>query len=73
MLFCKMFVIFAVRIKNKMNNEIQRIISGESPIRYGTNINAVISYLGASEKSSTLDKTDKHFKREEITPPHSPY
>jgi hypothetical protein len=48
-----------------MNNEIQRIISRESQIGYGTNIQAAISYLRTSEKSGTLDKTDKHFKREE--------
>ena len=48
-----------------MNNEVQRIISGESPIRYGANIYAAVSYLRASEKSSTLAKTDKHFKRQE--------
>jgi len=48
-----------------MNNEIQRIISGESQVRYGTNIHAAIRYLKTSEVSSTLAKTDKHFKREE--------
>jgi hypothetical protein len=48
-----------------MNNEIQCIISGQSPIRYGTNIHATISYLKGSEKSGALDKTDKRFKREE--------
>jgi len=48
-----------------MNNEIQRIISGESQVSYGTNIQAAISYLRTSEKSGALDKTSKHFKREE--------
>ena len=48
-----------------MNDEIQRIISGKSQVRYGTNIQAVIRYLTSSEKSGTLDKKDKHFKREE--------
>jgi hypothetical protein len=48
-----------------MNDEIQRIISGESKVRYGTNIQATIDYLRKSEKTSALDKTDKHFKREE--------
>ncbi len=48
-----------------MNDEVQHIISGKSQVRYGTNIQAAINYLRESEKSSTLDKTDKHFKREE--------
>ena len=48
-----------------MNDEIQRIISGKSQVRYGANIQTVISYLAGSAKTSTLDKTDKHFKREE--------
>ena len=48
-----------------MNNEVQRIISGESQVSYGTNIQAAISYLRTSEKSGALDKTNKHFKREE--------
>jgi hypothetical protein len=48
-----------------MNNEIQRIISGKSQVRHGTNIQATIDNLRKGEKSSTLDKTDKHFKREE--------
>ena len=48
-----------------MNNEIQRIISGKSQVRYGTNIQTVIGYLTSSKKSGALDKKDKHFKREE--------
>jgi hypothetical protein len=48
-----------------MYNELQRIISGKSQVRYGANICAVLSYLSASEKSSALGKTDKHFKLEE--------
>jgi hypothetical protein len=48
-----------------MNNEIQRVISGKSQVRYGANIQAAISYLTGSAKPSALDKTDKHFKREE--------
>jgi hypothetical protein len=51
--------------KNNMNNEIQRIISGKSQVSYGTNIQAAISYLTGSAQSGALDKTDKHFKREE--------
>ena len=48
-----------------MNNEIQCIISGKSQVRYGANIQATVSYLTSSQKSGSLDKTDKHFKREE--------
>ncbi|MCL2415096.1 MAG: hypothetical protein FWC94_07645 [Bacteroidales bacterium] len=48
-----------------MHNELQRIFSGESQVRYGENIQAVISYLRAGKESSTLDKSDKHFKSEE--------
>ncbi len=48
-----------------MHNEIQRIISGESQVRYGTNIQTAIDYLRKGEISGTLDKTDKHFKRKE--------
>jgi len=48
-----------------MNDEIQCIISGKSKVRYGSNIQAAICYLRTSEKSSALDKTDKHYKSEE--------
>lgn len=48
-----------------MNDELQRIISGESEVRYGANIFAAVSYLRTSAKSGTLGKTDKHFKRKE--------
>ena len=48
-----------------MTDEIQRIISGKSQIRYGANIQATINYLRESEESSALDKTDKRFKSEE--------
>ena len=48
-----------------MNDEIQRIISGKSKVRYGTNIQATIDNLRKSEESGSLDKTDKRFKREE--------
>jgi len=48
-----------------MTNEIQCIISGKSQIRYGANIYAAICYLTSSTESGTLDKADKHFKREE--------
>ena len=48
-----------------MTNETQCIISGKSPVRYGANIQAAINYLRSSAKSSTMDKTDKHFKQQE--------
>ena len=48
-----------------MPDEIQRIISGKSQVRYGTNIQAAIDYLRKSEESGSLDKTNKHFKQEE--------
>ena len=48
-----------------MSDELQRIISGKSQVRYGANIQTIISYLRASEGTSALDKSDKHFKREE--------
>jgi len=48
-----------------MHNELQHIISGKSQIRYGENIQAVIGYLRAGEKSGSMAKSDKHFKSEE--------
>jgi hypothetical protein len=48
-----------------MHNEIQRIISGKSEVRYGANIQTAINYLRTGEKSGSLDKTDKHCKSEE--------
>ncbi|MDR0573872.1 MAG: hypothetical protein LBG96_07585 [Tannerella sp.] len=48
-----------------MHDEIQRIISGKSKVRYGANIQAAINNLRTSDKSGALDKTDKHFKGEE--------
>ncbi|GAB6011169.1 hypothetical protein [Viscerimonas tarda] len=48
-----------------MQNEIQRIISGKSEVRYGATIQTAINNLKASEKSSALDKTDKRFRSEE--------
>ncbi len=50
-----------------MRDELQNVISGKSKVRHGTNIQAIIRYLRTSEKSSTLDKSDKRFKREETT------
>ena len=50
-----------------MCNELQRIISGESQVSFGANIQAALRYLRAGEKSGSLAKADKHFKREETT------
>jgi hypothetical protein len=38
---------------------------GKSEVRYGAAIQAVVNYLRTSEKPGSLDKTDKHRKREE--------
>ena len=48
-----------------MNDEIRRVISGESQVRYGANIQAAIRYLTGSAQTGALDKTEKHFKRQE--------
>jgi hypothetical protein len=48
-----------------MHNEIQRIISGKSEVRYSAAIQAAINYLRTGEKSGSLDKADKHCKSEE--------
>lgn len=48
-----------------MNYEIQCIISGKSEVKYGANIQAVISFLARSQETGSMAKTDKHFKREE--------
>jgi hypothetical protein len=37
-----------------MNDEIQRVISGKSQVRYGTNIQAAIDNLRKGEKSGAL-------------------
>lgn len=48
-----------------MNDEIQRIISGESKVRFGTTIQAVLSYLAGSKVASSMAKTGKHYKKQE--------
>jgi len=48
-----------------MSDEIQFIISGSSNIKHESIIKAVLNDLTRSQKSSSLVKTDKHFKREE--------
>lgn len=48
-----------------MTNELQSIISGESQVSFGANIHTALSYLAASEATSPVGKTEKHFKQEE--------
>ena len=48
-----------------MKDEIQRIISGESQIKYESDIHAVLGFLTRSQESGSMAKTDKHFKKEE--------
>jgi len=48
-----------------MNNEVQLIISGKSQVKFGNTIQPILSYLRGSKNSSTLDKSNKHFKKEE--------
>ena len=48
-----------------MRDELQNIISGKIQVRYGENIQTALCYLRTGEESSSLGKTDKHFKREE--------
>ncbi len=55
---------FLFPIKNHMTMKYT-CLSGKGQVRYGTNIQAAINYLRKSEKTGALDKTDKHFKREE--------
>ncbi|MDR2691844.1 MAG: hypothetical protein LBB73_06040 [Dysgonamonadaceae bacterium] len=62
---CRCTKPYRAKYKNNMNNDIQRIISGKSQVRYGANIHAAVNYLIGSAKSGALDQTDKHFKKEE--------
>jgi len=48
-----------------MNDEIHFIISGSSNIKHESIVKAVLNDLTRSQKSGSLVKTDKHFKREE--------
>ena len=48
-----------------MNDEVQFILSGKSPVKYGTIIQAIISYLDSSQGTSEMVERDKHFKKEE--------
>jgi hypothetical protein len=48
-----------------MNDEIQFILSGKSPVKHGTVIKTIISYLEASQGASGMVERGKHFKKEE--------
>jgi len=48
-----------------MNDEIHFIISGSSNIKHESIVKAVLNDPTRSQKSGSLVKTDKHFKREE--------
>jgi hypothetical protein len=48
-----------------MKYELQRIISGESQVKYGTIIQTIASYLNRSQSSSGLAEEFKHFKKQE--------
>lgn len=48
-----------------MNDEIQRVLSGESTVKHGAFIQTVISYLVRSQATSSMAKENKHFKEEE--------
>jgi len=48
-----------------MKDEIQRIISGASQIKYGSDIQTILRFLTGSQESGSMAKTDKHFKKEE--------
>lgn len=48
-----------------MKDEIQRIISGENQVKYGTIIQTILSYLRRSQETSRVDKASKQFREEE--------
>jgi Serine/Threonine/Tyrosine Kinase found in polyvalent proteins len=48
-----------------MEDEIQRIISGESQVEHGTVIQTIIGHLRRSQETSAVDKESKQFQREE--------
>jgi hypothetical protein len=48
-----------------MSDEIQFILSGKSPVKHGTIIQTIISYLEAGQGTSEMVERDKHFKKEE--------
>lgn len=50
---------------NSIKDELQNILQGKSKVSHGELIQTITSYLRGSESTSTLAKTDKHFKCEE--------
>ena len=48
-----------------MKYELQRIISGESKVKYGAIIQTITHYLSRSQSSSSVVKEFKHFKKQE--------
>lgn len=48
-----------------MKYELQRIISGESQVKYGAIIQTITNYLSRSQSASSLVKEFKHFKKQE--------
>lgn len=50
---------------NNLKNELQNILRGKNQVSYGEPIQAISCYLRGSKSTSTLAKTDKHFKQQE--------
>ena len=48
-----------------IKNELQHIFSGQGEVKFGTVIQAIISYLAGSEESSEKNQQDKYFRKEE--------
>lgn len=48
-----------------MKYELQRIISGESQVKYGAIIQTIANYLSRSQSASGLVEEFKHFKKQE--------
>ncbi len=48
-----------------MKNELQSVISGKSKVRHGAAIQAAASYLKRSQRTSTLAKDSKRYKKQE--------
>lgn len=48
-----------------IKNELQNIIQGKSGTSQRTLIQTITSYLGTSQRTSTMVKDDKHYKQEE--------
>mgnify|MGYP003574913560 CR=1 FL=1 len=48
-----------------IKNELQHIFSGQSEVKFGATIQAIIGYLAGSEESGKTSQQDKHFRKEE--------